>query len=283
MKTHLIAFLLLLTFPIVAQDFDKVQIRTIKISDNIYMLQGQGGNIGVNVGDDGVMIIDDQFAPLAGKIKAAISEISDKEVNYVVNTHHHGDHMGGNEVFGADGSIIIAQDNVRTKLSGGDTPKVAWPVITFSDDMTYYFNDEEIYIHHGPSAHTDGDAVVYFKTSNIIHMGDTFVTYGYPYIDIGGGGSVIGMIAHIGQVLDLIDENTTVIPGHGDLCKKSDMIIFRNILIDIVDRVKTEMESGKNLDEIQSSGIISRYDQRMNGGFIKSPDFIGFVYEDLAK
>jgi len=281
MRTYLIALLLSASFPLIAQDFDKVQIKTLKISDNIYMLQGQGGNIGVNAGADGVMIIDDQFAPLAGKIKSAIATISDKEVNYVVNTHHHGDHMGGNEVFGGEGSIIIAQDNVRTKLSGGDTPEEAWPVVTFSDDMTFYFNGEEVYIHHGPSAHTDGDAVVYFKTSNIIHMGDTFVTYGYPYIDIGAGGSVGGMIEHLGQVLEMINDNTTVLPGHGDVRKKSDIVKFRDRLIDIYGNVKAQVGQGKSLDQVQSSTITTKYNDDWNGGFIKGPDFIGFVYQDL--
>ena len=185
---------------LLAQNWDSVQVEAINVAGDIYMLKGAGGNIGVIVGEDGVMIVDNQFAPLADKIKAAISQISDKPVKYVVNTHWHGDHVGGNEVFGAEGSIIIAHNNVRTRLTTDQfmahqqrevpaKPEVAWPIVTFSEDVTYYFNDEEIMIHHSPPAHTDGDAVVYFKKTNVIHMGDTFVRYGYPFVDISAGGS----------------------------------------------------------------------------------------------
>lgn len=295
MKKFTILFLLLFSSTLLlAQNWDSVQVEAINVAGDIYMLKGAGGNIGVIVGEDGVMIVDNQFAPLADKIKAAISQISDKPVKYVVNTHWHGDHVGGNEVFGAEGSIIIAHNNVRTRLTTDQfmahqqrevpaKPEVAWPIVTFSEDVTYYFNDEEIIIHHSPPAHTDGDAVVYFKKTNVIHMGDTFVRYGYPFIDISAGGSVNGMIAGLNTVIAMINDDTKVIPGHGELATRQDMIRFRDILKGIVDGVKSAIEKGQSLSDIQASDIASKYDGEWEGAFIKGKDFVMFVYQDLTK
>ena len=270
------------------------KLKTTKVAENIYMLKGSGGNIGVITGKDGVMIVDNQYAPLADKIKAAIKEISPDPVKYVVNTHWHGDHMGGNEVFGAEGSIIIAHDKVRTRVSTDQTmkfhqrevparPEVAWPIVTFSEDVTYYFNDEEILIHHTPPAHTDGDAVVYFKNANVIHMGDTFVRYGYPFVDNSAGGSAGGMVANLDTVIDMINDQTKVIPGHGELATRADMIKFRDTLKDIVGSVRKAIEQGKSLEQIQASGITDQYDPEYEGSFIKGKDFLMFVYEGLSK
>jgi glyoxylase-like metal-dependent hydrolase (beta-lactamase superfamily II) len=277
-----------------AQDFDAVQIETVHVADNIYMLKGSGGNIGVIVGDDGVLIVDNQFAPLAPKIKAAIAEISDKPVKYVINTHWHGDHMGGNEVFGADGSIIIAHNNVRARMSTDQfmehqqrevpaSPQVAWPIVTFSDEITYYFDDEEILVHHSPPAHTDGDAVIYFKKANVIHMGDAFVRYGYPFVDISSGGSVSGLVANLDDVIAMTNDNSVVIPGHGELSTRQDMIEFRDILKDIVNGVQKGIDTGQSLSDIQSSDIASKYEQDWGAGFIKGKDFVVFVYESLVE
>ncbi len=277
-----------------AQDFDAVRIETVPVADNIYMLKGSGGNIGVITGDDGVLIVDNQFAPLAPKIKAAIAEISEKPIKYVINTHWHGDHMGGNEVFGAAGSIIIAHDNVRTRLSTDQfmahqqravpaSPEVAWPIVTFSDEITYYFNDEEIFVRHAPPAHTDGDVAIYFKNANVIHMGDAFVRYGYPFVDISSGGSVTGMSKNLEEIIDLINDNTVVIPGHGELSSRQDMIEFRDILNDIVAGVKKGIDEGMTLEQLQSSEIASKYDQQWGGGFIKGKDFITFTHQSLVR
>jgi len=290
----ILLFLLGCSSSLLAQDFDAVEIETIKVTDDVYMLKGSGGNIGVMVGDDGVIMVDDQYAPLADKIKAAISKISDKSITYVINTHWHFDHAGGNEVFGADGSIIIAHNNVRTRLSSDQfmahsnrevpaSPEAAWPIVTFSEDLTYHFNNEEILIHHSPPAHTDGDAVVYFKKANVIHMGDTYVRYGYPFVDISAGGSVVGMIANLNKVIGMINKDTKVIPGHGELASRSDMMAFRDRLKDIVDGVRAGILKGKSLDEIQSSGITAKYDEEWDQGFIKGKDFIMFVYQSLEK
>jgi glyoxylase-like metal-dependent hydrolase (beta-lactamase superfamily II) len=256
------------------------------------MLKGSGGNIGVITGNDGVLIVDDQYAPLVPKIKAAIAEISDKPVKYVINTHWHGDHMGGNEVFGADGSIIIAHENVRTRISTDQfmkhqqravpaSPEAAWPVVTFSDEITYYFNDEEIWVRHAPPAHTDGDAAIYFKNANVIHMGDAFVRYGYPFVDISSGGSVTGMADNLDHIIEMTNESTIVIPGHGELSNRQDMIEFRDILRDIVAGVQQGIDAGKTLEEIQSSDIASKYDEQWGGGFIKGKDFMTFTYLSL--
>lgn len=290
----MLASMVIMTLNIYGQDWDAVEIKTTKVADNIYMLEGRGGNIGVIVGEDGVMIVDNQYAPLADKIKSAITAISSGPIKYVINTHWHFDHTGGNEVFGGDGSIIIAHDNVRTRVSKDQfmvhmqnevkaSPEVAWPVVTFSDDLTYYFNDEEIMIHHSPPAHTDGDAVVYFKKANVIHMGDTFVRYGFPFIDISAGGSVNGMIDNLNEVLGMINDQTKVIPGHGQLASRLDMAKFRDVVTDIRDQVKKSIEKGNSLDDILSSGITKKYDEKWSGPFIKTKDFLTFVYEDLVK
>ncbi len=290
----LLTSLAFMAFSSNGQDWESVEIKTTKVAGNVFMLEGRGGNIGVLVGEDGVMIVDNQYAPLADKIKAAIKALSPKSIKYVVNTHWHFDHAGGNVEFGKDGSIIIAHDNVRTRVSTDQfmafqqnkveaSPKIAWPIVTFSDDLTYYFNEEEIMIHHAPPAHTDGDAVVYFKRANVIHMGDTFVRYGYPFVDISAGGSVNGMIANLNEVLTMINDDTKVIPGHGQLSTKSDIIEFRDVLTDIRDQVKKSIEKGKALDEILSSGITKKYDKKWDGAFIKTKDFLTFAYQDLVK
>jgi glyoxylase-like metal-dependent hydrolase (beta-lactamase superfamily II) len=294
MKNILTFLFILISLSVVAQDWDTVQIEAIKVSNNVYMLKGAGGNIGVITGDDGVLIVDNQFAPLADKIKAAISEISSEAVKYVVNTHWHGDHMGGNEVFGADGSVIIAHDNVRTRVSTDQfmafqkrdvpaRPPVAWPIVTFSQDVTLYFNDEEILIHYATPAHTDGDAVVYFKNANVIHMGDAFVRYGYPFVDNSAGGSVTGMIGNLDTVIEMTNDQTQVIPGHGEIATRTDMIKFRDALKDIVKSIQNEIDQGHTLEDIQNSGITKEYDPEYEGGFIKGKDFVMFVYEDLVK
>ena len=293
MKNLWLTLLMIATGALTAQNWEEVQIETTKVVDNIYMLKGAGGNIGVVTGEEGVMIVDNQFAPLAKKIKAAIAEISDKPVKYVVNTHWHGDHMGGNEVFGADGSVIIAHDNVRTRVSTDQfmsfhkrevpaRPEVAWPVITFSQSLTYHFNGEEILIHYTQPAHTDGDAVVYFKNANVIHMGDTFVRYGYPFVDNSAGGSVTGMVDNLDQVIGMINDQTVVIPGHGELSNRGDMIKFRDALKDIVESVTDAVKDGMSLDEIQNAGFTTKYDPEYNGDFITGKDFIMFLYEDLT-
>ena len=192
--TKLSILTLFLTLNIQAQRFDKVTIKPTKLTERVYMLEGAGGNIGVSVGDDGVFVIDDQFAPLSEKILTAIKTISDKPLKYLVNTHYHGDHSGGNENMAKAGAVIIAHDNVKKRLVEKESPKEALPVITFNDQLNISINNESIAVFHVANAHTDGDALLYFTESNVLHTGDTFFNARYPYIDLDSGGSVKGYI-----------------------------------------------------------------------------------------
>src|SRR5947209_1442671 len=207
------------------QDFSKIEIKVQKVSGTVYMLEGAGGNIGASVGEDGIVIVDDEFLPLADKIEAALKGITDKSVKFVLNTHWHGDHTGGNEHFGAE-APIIAQENVRKRLETGSSgrsgktppaPKIALPVITFENNVSVHLNGEDIRAIHFPHGHTDGDAVIFFPKANVVHMGDDFVTYGFPFIDLASGGSARGMIAACEKVIESVPSDAKVIPGHGGL------------------------------------------------------------------
>jgi len=253
-----------------AQNFDDVQITTIPVTENIYVLQGSGGNIGVSIGDDGTFIIDDQFAPLTDKIVAAIAELTDNPVDFVVNSHFHYDHTDGNENFGRAGALIVAQDNSRRRmatdqvLSGSNRPqpaydKVGLPKITFLESMRFYYNDNAIDVIHTGPGHTDGDAQVYFRDSNVIHMGDMFVRYGLPYIDQGNGGSTDGMIDALWTIAGLIDDDTIIIPGHGQLSTRTDLLEFRTMLVTIRDRIKDGIARGLSADQLIASNPARGY------------------------
>jgi glyoxylase-like metal-dependent hydrolase (beta-lactamase superfamily II) len=226
------------------QDFSTVQIRTERVADGVYMLVGSGGNIGVSVGDDGVFLIDDQYAPLTDRILAAIRAITGEPVRFVFNTHWHGDHTGGNENLGGTGALIVAHRNVRERLSVDQVlervgrpasttpaaPDVALPVVTFAEDVTFHLNGDELRAFHVDSAHTDGDAIVHFQRANVVHMGDVFVRYGFPFIDTATGGSIDGMIAALDEVVAMIAADTKVIPGHGELATRADLAAFADAL-----------------------------------------------------
>jgi glyoxylase-like metal-dependent hydrolase (beta-lactamase superfamily II) len=244
--TMLSILALLLTIPSVmlAQDFDNVQITTIPVRDNIYMLQGSGGNIGVSIGDDGVMIVDDQFAPLTDKIAAAIAQLTDQAVSVVVNSHFHYDHTDGNENFGRAGAYIVAHDNARKRmestqvLAGSGRVQEAYdhdglPKITFFDVMRFYFNGNAVDMVYTGNGHTDGDAQIYFREANVMHTGDMFVRYGLPFIDTNNGGSLDGMIDALWEIAAMINDDTIIIPGHGQLSSRSDLLDFRNMLVEI--------------------------------------------------
>ncbi len=227
--------------PLLAQDFDNIEITTIPVRDNIYMLQGSGGNIGVSIGDDGTLIVDDQFAPLTDKIEAAIAELTEMPVSFVVNSHFHYDHTDGNENFGRAGAYIVAQDNSRRRMESTQVlasgrvqeryDEVGLPKITFFDAMRFYFNGEPIDLVNTGNGHTDGDAQVYFREANVIHTGDMFVRYGLPFIDQANGGTMDGMIAALSNLAGLIDDNTLIIPGHGQVANRQDLLEFRDMLV----------------------------------------------------
>jgi cyclase len=275
------------------QDFSKVEIKVTKVSGNVYMLEGAGGNIAASVGDDGIVIVDDQFAPLAGKIRAALQGITDKPLRFIINTHYHFDHTGGN--LPLHDATIIAHENVRKRLAqdnmvgnGGSmkmpqpaNPPEALPVITFQHDVTLHVNGEDIRALHAPSGHTDGDSLVFFPKSNVLHTGDDFVRYGFPFIDIGGGGSSKGMIEALETAMAQVPADVKVIPGHGALSAVSDVRDFVKMLKDTRGTVEKEVKSGKTLQQIQQAKVLAPW-QKWSGDFVSTDLFIETLYNELT-
>ena len=264
--------------------FDKVTIETTKLTDNTYMLVGAGGNIGVSVGADGVLIIDDQFAPLSDKIISALKKLSDQPVKIVVNTHHHGDHTGGNENFGNLGATIMAHDNVKKRLKD-KSPAAALPVITFNDKLTVQMNGEAVMVIHVDNAHTDGDALLYFTESNVLHTGDTYFNGRYPYIDLNSGGSVDGYINAVKTGLMLINDETKIIPGHGELSNKTEYETFLKMLETLKANVLTEIKKGKTEDDVAANANITKTYDALDYGccFITSEKIRRTFYKSLKK
>lgn len=269
------------------QDFSKVEIKATKVAGNIYMLEGSGGNIGVCAGEDGIVIVDDQYAPLANKIKEALKGISDKPLKFVINTHFHGDHTGGNPEFGRE-ATIIAHENVRKRLEQGGpppggskpAPKEALPVITFNDKTSVHVNEEEIRAVHFPHGHTDGDSVIFFAKANVVHMGDDFVTYGFPFVDVKSGGSVSGMIAGDEIVLSMLPPDVKIIPGHGPLSTRDDLRKFIDLLKDTRGLVADGMKQGKTVQQLKDEHVLAKYES-LGKGFIKTDGWIDTLYNDV--
>ena len=283
LKLSLIIFFLFFNVSLNAQSkFDKVNIKTTKLSNHIYMLEGSGGNIGVSVGNDGVFIIDTQFAPLTPKILTAIKKLSDQPVKIVANTHHHGDHTGGNENLGDSGATIIAHENVRKRLLE-KSAKSAIPVITFNDKLNIQMNNEQVAIFHVENAHTDGDAMLYFTESNVLHTGDTYFNARYPYIDINSGGSINGYINAVKSGLMAVDNDTKIIPGHGNLSNKAEYLTFLNMLETVKAAVLKEIENGKTEDQVsENTSLTKTYDDLGYGDhFINSKKMRRTVYQSL--
>ena len=274
-----------------AQGLEDVTIETTKLSDNVYMLVGSGGNIGVSVGEDGVFIIDDQFAALTVKIEAAIRKLSDKPFQFLVNTHYHGDHTGGNENIHNLGAIIIAHDNVRARLEttpkrdNSMRPKEALPVITFNDKLSLHINGEKISIFHIEHAHTDGDALLFFEKSNVLHTGDTYFKGWYPYIDLNSGGSVDGYIESVKQGLKVVNDDTKIIPGHGPLSNKTEYASFLVMLETLKANVLTEINKGKTENEVAGNSAITKtYDDLgYSWSFINSEKIRRTFYKSLKR
>jgi len=278
-------------------DWSKVQIKATKVAGNIYMLEGQGGNIAASVGEDGIVIVDDQFAPLADKIQAALKDlkITDKPVRFVINTHYHGDHTGGNVPFANSGSTVIAQDNVRKRLvSGGaagnggsvkmdvkPADKAALPIITFEHDVTVHLNGEDIRALHFPSGHTDGDSIIFFPKANVVHMGDDFVRYGFPFIDVTSGGSVQGMINAMEKATAQLPADVKVIPGHGQLSNLDDVRAFTKMLKETSAAVQKALAEKKTVDQMKSEKILAPW-EKWSGPFISTDAFIETLYNSLT-
>ncbi len=278
--------------PALAQ-YDEVEIEPVKITDSLYMLKGAGGNMGLSIGEDGVLLIDDQFAPLSDKIVAAVAELTDQPIRFVVNTHWHGDHTGGNEALGEAGAIIVAHENVRVRMSKGQfmkafnrhvnpAPEVALPVVTFTEGMTVHWNDDELEIEHRPHAHTDGDAIVLFRKANVLHTGDLFFNGFYPFVDASSGGSLAGLLNALETLLPEVDEETVIIPGHGPLAKKADLEAYIEMLTGVQTTISGLIESGKSKEEIIAAKPTSEYDEQWGGGFLPPDKWVGVIYEAIA-
>jgi glyoxylase-like metal-dependent hydrolase (beta-lactamase superfamily II) len=270
------------------QSMDEVQIKTQHVAGNIYMLEGRGGNIGVSAGADGLLMVDDQYAPLAPKIQVALEKLDKGELEFLLNTHYHGDHVGGNATFGVE-APIIAHDNVRVRLVSGyrpfgrppePQPKEALPVITFDESVTIHFNDEKIEVIHFPEGHTDGDSIIFFTGSNVVHMGDHLFVDSFPFVDLGAGGNVLGLVDNVAEVLERIPADARVIPGHGPLADVESLRRYHDTLTETIEIVRRRRAEGKSLEEIQEAGLPARFDS-WGGGFIKTPDWLEFVYRSL--
>ena len=276
------------------QDYSKVEIKAEKLSATTYMLTGAGGNIGVSVGEDSAFIVDDQFAPLTPRIQAAVAKLTPHPIRFVVNTHWHFDHTGGNENFGKAGAVIVAHENVRKRMSSEQLieflgmktkaePRVALPALTFTRDLTFHQNGDEIGIFHVANAHTDGDAIVHFRTSDVIHMGDTFFNNLYPFIDTSSGGTIDGVVAAADRVLGIVGDTTRIIPGHGPIATKADLRAYRDMLATVAARVREGVNAGRSMDEVIASSPTAEFDARFGKGFLPANRFVEMVYKNIKR
>ena len=259
------------------QDFSNVQITPHRVAGNIWYLEGQGGNIGLSVGEDGVVMIDDQFAPLTDRILAAVRGLSAGQIRFLVNTHIHGDHTGGNENLGKMGIQILARDEVRVRLAANSAPE-ALPVLTFGEDMTIHLNGESMHIISMPPAHTDGDAIIFFQGSDVIHVGDVFRTVAYPVIDLNNGGSLDGTLETLGIIIGMSGPNTKIVPGHGVVSSREDVRDFRDMVLDVKSRVAALVAQGRNFDQVMAARPTAAYDAKWG-----DPErFLRSVYAELG-
>ena len=272
------------------QDWSKVEIKSTKVNGNVYMLQGSGGNIGVSVGADGILIVDDQYAPLADKIKAALKTLGEGKLKFILNTHWHGDHTGGNAAFSSEGSII-AHTNVRKRLAEGmnitgrtvqPAAKDALPIITFDQSVSVHFNGEEIRALHFPRGHTDGDAVIFFTSSNVVHMGDLFFNGMFPFVDIDSGGDVEGYMKNIDEVLGKLPPGARIIPGHGPLATADDLKKFHDMMLKTTGIVRDKMKAGKTLDQIKAEGLPEEW-KSWSWQFVTTDRWISTIHRSYSK
>lgn len=272
-------------------NFDTVQVRTIPVTGNIYMLQGAGGNIGLAIGDDAVFVVDDQYAPLTRKVLAAIATVTPREVRFVVNTHWHMDHVGGNEALGMAGALIYAHENVRRRMSVEGfiealnarvpaSPPGALPVVTFTDAVTFHINGDSVRVVHVPPAHTDGDAIIHFTKANVVHMGDTFHNAGLPFVDLSSGGSIHGIIGAADRVLALSNAETKIIPGHGPVADRARLKVYRDMVVALRDRVRTLISTGRTLEQILELNIGGQYAKEFPSGHER---FVRMAHRELAR
>jgi cyclase len=294
--TRCVAVSIFLTALAIAQDqdFSKVQIKVSKVAGTVYMLEGAGGNIGASVGEDGIVVVDDQYAPLADRIQAALKGITDKAVLFIINTHYHEDHTGGNEFFQKQ-APIVAQDNVRKRLEAGGSAgnggsvhfehkpvsKGALPIVTFDHDVTLHLNGEDIRALHFPAGHTDGDSVIYFPQSKVVHMGDDFVTYGFPFIDVDGGGSIDGMISGVEKAIAQLPADVKIIPGHGPVSNLNDVRAYVTMLKETRAAVQDALDKKMTLEQMKANKLLDRW-KKYSGQFISEDAFLETLYNSLT-
>ena len=298
LKSTLFTAAILISGTTLAQDEAKVSYKTTEVGKGIYMLAGDGGftggNIGLLVGDDGVVLIDDSMPPFLDILNQAIKTLTDQPIDFLINTHVHGDHIGNNETFGQAGTHIVAHDNLRSHLvtkgvQGSEpgtmvpAPKAALPVLTFSDEMSFHFNDQPAKAIHLPKAHTDGDAIIHFVDANVIHTGDTFFNGLFPFIDLKSGGSVDGYINAQIKIISMSNDDTTIIPGHGPLSNKKDLQAAVDMLIDAKSLVAKHVKDGKSLEQVLAANPLQKYHDDWNWGFITTEKMTTDIYTDLSK
>ena len=276
-----------------AQNRSAVVVEAKLVAGNVYMITGSGGNIGLSVGEDGAFLIDDQFGRLSAQILKTVSELTPDPVRFVVNTHWHGDHTGGNQKMAEAGAIIVAHENVRRAMSTDHfmaafnrtvsaSAEAALPVVTFTESMTFHFNGDDIRVQHVAPAHTDGDAIVIFRLANVIHMGDTYFNGMYPFIDVSTGGSIAGMIAAADTALGLANDKTKFIPGHGPLSGVAELRASRAMLQAVHDRIGELITQGKSRDEVIAAAPTRDFDEKWGNGFMKPPKWVGIVYDSMV-
>lgn len=285
MKYYFLIFVIILfQNKVLAQSkFDTIEIVPTKITDGIYMLEGSGGNMGLSIGEDGVFLIDDQYAPLTDKIISAIRKLSNKKIRFIFNTHYHDDHTGGNENLGKMGIDIVAHDDVYDRLNKEDMDKHGLPIITFNDRLAFHINDIHIRAMNYQNAHTDADSVIYFDGTNVIHMGDIFENSGYPYVDIDAGGSFIGIINAVEDTLSKIDDKTVIIPGHGKIADKLTLANYHKVLKDIYSRLEPLALQKLTIEDVIALSPLKEYDETWGKGDIRPETFLKFAYTSILK
>lgn len=273
-------------------NYDTVQVRATHLSKGVYMLTGVGGNIGLSIGNDGAFLVDDQYTQLSEKIIAAVRQLTDKPIRFVVNTHWHGDHTGGNENLANTGAVIVAHENVRVRMSSEQftaafnsrspaSPPKALPIVTFMDGVAFHLNGDDIHVVHVAPAHTDGDAIIHFTSANVLHMGDTFFNGRYPLVDLSTGGSFEGLITAATTALRYANDSTKIIPGHGPLSTRADLVKYRDVLATIRDRVAALIKQGKSKEEVIAAKPTADWDAALGGGRITPEMLVGFAYDSM--